>query len=120
MGIVFEDMSSLVSINNVSRDEDKILDQIYRSIVRIINMKIFNTTVAIKPNFMSSLLLYTYCISLNLNILQSVLNFKIFIIKIPKKFLFIFLVSTAVLILVCHIKAVQDDISLKTACHLIT
>ena len=56
------------SFNKTSRDKDNILDQIYKSIyVRIIIMMILfsiilhemhtNTTVALKPNFMSSLLL---------------------------------------------------------------
>ena len=62
-----------------------------------------NTAVALKPNFMSFLLLcapyffkYTYSS------------------KIPKDSLFIFLVLNAFFITVNHVKAVQDDISTKT------
>ena len=51
------------------------------------------------------------CISYNVHFLQSLLNSKICIIKIPKYFLFIFFVSKAIFIPVCHVKAVQDDIS---------
>ena len=56
----------VVSDSKTSRDEDKILDQIYKSkYIRIIIMILYdiitkiytNTTVALKPNFMSSLLL---------------------------------------------------------------
>ena len=58
------------SFNKTSRDEDNILDKIYKSkYIRIILMMIFiiyniipkihtNTTVALKPEFMSSLLLF--------------------------------------------------------------
>ena len=70
-----------------------------------------NTTVALKPNFMSSLL---FCaVSLNTHFFQSLLNFKIFMIKIPKYLLFIFFVSNAVFIPICLVKAVRDDISTK-------
>ena len=54
------------------------------------------------------------CISLNIHVLQSLLTYKIFIIKIPKKFLYIFLVLNAVFINAYHIILVQDDISAKT------
>ena len=54
------------------------------------------------------------CISLNIYILQSLSKLKIFIIKIPKDFFFIFLVFNAVFITVYHDKAVRDDISAKS------
>ena len=64
------------------------------------------TTVAIRPNFMSSVLLCAV-------FLYICLNFKIFIIKIQKDSLLIFLVLNSVFITVYHVKAVQDDISVK-------
>ena len=70
-----------------------------------------NTTVALKPNFMSSLLLY---ILLNYAYFSITLQFKIFIIKIQRDSLFIFLVLNSVLITVYHVKAVRDDITAKT------
>ena len=71
-----------------------------------------NTTVALKPNFMSFLLYVLYFFkyvysSITLKII------KIFIIKIPKDSLFIFLGLNAVFITVHHDKAVHDDISAK-------
>ena len=74
-----------------------------------------NTIVALKPNFMSSLLLCAVFLKICIMyILQLFLEFKIFIIKIPKNSLFIFLVFNAVFITVYHVKAAQDDISTKT------
>ena len=55
-----------------------------------------NTTVAIKPNFMSSLSLCT--VFFNMNILLSLLKYKICIIKIQKGSFCIFLVSNAILV----------------------
>ena len=70
-----------------------------------------NTTVALKTNFMSSWLCGN---SLNMHILRALSKFKIFIIKIPKDSLDMFLILNAVFIAVYHVKAVQDDISAKT------
>ena len=72
-----------------------------------------NTTVALKPNFMSSLL-YSAVLLKNIHILQSLLKIKIFIIKIPTDLLFTCLVFNAVFIILYHVKAVQDDISAKS------
>ena len=69
-----------------------------------------NTTVALKLNFISSLLC---CISLNSHILQLLFKFKIFIIKIPNDSPFILLILNAVFITVYHVKAVEDDISVN-------
>ena len=56
-----------------------------------------NTTVALKPTFMSSLLLCADFKKIcNMHIPESPLEFKIFIIKIPKDSLFLFLVLNAV------------------------
>ena len=52
-------------------------------------------------------------ISLNMHVLESLLKFEIFIIKIPEDLLFIFLVLNAVFITVYQTTAVQD-ISWKT------
>ena len=60
-----------------------------------------DTTVALKRNFMSSLFLCAVFL-------------KIFIVKIQRYLLFIFLVLNAVFITVYHFKAVQDDISAKS------
>ena len=59
------------------------------------------------------------CISLNMSILQSLLKFKILIIKISKYLLFIYLVYNSVFIPLCHVDAVQDDISVKSVTILI-
>ena len=67
-----------------------------------------NTTVALKPNEFLS------CISLNMHFLQSLLKFKNFIITIPRYLLFIFLVKNTVFMSVYHVKAVKDDISVKS------
>ena len=48
-----------------------------------------------------------------MNILQSLSKIKIFIIKIPKDSLYIFLVLNAVFISIHHFKAVKDEISAK-------
>ena len=72
------------------------------------------TTVALKPNFMSSLLLCTCCITLNMHIFKSLLKSKIFIVKLPKDSLLIFLVWNFVFATLYHFKAVQNDISSKT------
>ena len=73
------------------------------------------TTVALKPNCMSSLLLCAVFLQIFLffNYPQ---NNKILIIKIPKDSLFIFFNLNAVYITVYsyHVKAVHDDISSKT------
>ena len=61
------------------------------------------TTVELKTEFY--FLIVMCCISSNMDILQSLFKFKIFIIKIPKKFPSILLV----------LNAVQDDIFGKTA-----
>ena len=53
------------------------------------------------------------CISINMQILQSLLIFKIFIIKIAKDSLSMSLVLNSVFITVYHVKAVRDDISTK-------
>ena len=53
------------------------------------------------------------CISLNMHILQSLLRFKIFIMKIPKDSHFIFLILNAFFITVYHFKAVRVDIFTK-------
>ena len=55
------------------------------------------------------------CISLNMHILSSLLKLKIFIIKISKDSIFIFLVLNAVFITVYHVRFGQDDISARTA-----
>ena len=60
------------------------------------------------------LLVVMCCISLNKQIFLTLLNFKIFIIKIQKDLLFIFLVFHADFVTVYHVKAVQDDLSAKT------
>ena len=49
-----------------------------------------------------------------MHILQSLYKFKIFIIKIPEDLPEIFLVINSTLTPLCHVKAVQDDISPKT------
>ena len=54
------------------------------------------------------------CISLNMHFLQFLSKFKIFLIKILKDSLVIFLLLNAVFITVHHVKVVQDDISAKT------
>ena len=64
-----------------------------------------NTKVALKPNFMSSLLL-----SLNMLILRALSKFQIFIRKIPKDLPYIFLVLNAVFT-VYHVKAVYKTTS---------
>ena len=118
MGTVFPVCGDVVldSLNKTSRDEDNILDKIYKSkyvriiimmilinlpmvrsrenkmavfvngspILYIINPQFFihtNNTVALKPSFMSYLLLYAV-LKKNILILQILLKFKIFIIKI--------------------------------------
>ena len=72
-----------------------------------------NTTKAPKPNFFEFLVVLC-CISLTKNYLQSLLKYKIFIIKILIDSFFIFLVLKAVFFLVYHGKAVRDDISANT------
>ena len=69
-----------------------------------------NSAVALKPNFMSSWLLFT----LNMHNLRALSKFKIFILNISKDLLYIFFILNAVFITVYHVKAVQDDISAKT------
>ena len=54
------------------------------------------------------------CISLNMNFLQSVEKLKIFIIMIQKDLLFILSIKNVAFIPICHVKAVQDDISAKS------
>ena len=63
---------------------------------------------------MRSLFLVECCFSLNMHFLKSLLQFQIFIIQIQKYLLFKYLVSNAFFIHLCHVKAVQDDISTKT------
>ena len=63
-----------------------------------------------KTNFYDFLVVMC-CIPLNMHILQSLLKFKIFIIKIPKDLLFIFFILNAHFITAYNVKAVQDDIS---------
>ena len=48
-----------------------------------------NTTVALKLNILCEFLVVMCCISLNFHFLQSLVNFKIFIIKKKKIFLYI-------------------------------
>ena len=106
-------MSSWATLNKAYRDEDNILDQIYKSkyvwnIITIVIIlysikrkciltinKIANTTVALKPNLMSSLCyarLYNLgvmsCISLFMHYLSSVLKFKNLYNKDPRRFAF--------------------------------
>ena len=49
-----------------------------------------------------------------MHILRALSKYKIFVIKITKDSLYIFLVLNAFFITVYHVKAVQDDISAKT------
>ena len=73
------------------------------------------TTVTLTPNFfLVYLLLCAAFLSPNMHILQYLFKFKIFIIKIQKDSLFLFLVLNAALITAYHAKAVQDDISAET------
>ena len=80
----------LESFNMASRDEDNILDQIFESndCLLTIFLYVTNTTVALKPNFMSSLcyLLYFFKYAFAL------LKFKTLVIKIPRCLLSILLV----------------------------
>ena len=69
-------------------------------------------TVALKTNFMSSLLLCAVFLLICIFFNHSK-KFKIFIIKIPKDSLFTFLVLNVVFNPLYHVKAVQDDISAK-------
>ena len=57
----------------------------------------------LKPNYMSFVAVMCR-ISLNMHILQSFLKLKIFLIKIPKDSLFIFLVLNTVCITVRHLR----------------
>ena len=75
--------------NKASRDEDNILDQMHKR-------KYVYTAEGLKPNFMSFLLCTAF------------LLICIFL------FAFILLVLNAFFINICHVKAVQDDISEKT------
>ena len=75
----------------------------------IIRKCILTLQYTLKPKF-----IVMCCISLNTHIIQSLFKFKIFIIKIPKDSPFILLVLNAVFINVYHVKAVQDDIPVKT------
>ena len=72
-----------------------------------------NRTVALKPNFMSSLLLRAVyllvCIFLNISYSKNLHNIG------PKLFAFhIFGLKCFVFIPICLVKALQDDISVKT------
>ena len=88
------------SINKTSRDEDNLLYQIYKSkYVRNISMMILNL-YNIENAYLHyestntkfyEFLVVLCCISLTMNFLQSLLEFKIFILKIPKDSFFIFL-----------------------------
>ena len=55
------------------------------------------------------LLIVMCCISLNMHFLQSISKFKIFKIKIPD-----ILFAYVVVILICHFRAIKDEISVKT------
>ena len=114
------------SFNKQSRDENNILDQIFKSTyVRIIIMTIFipydiirkclliGTCNRTKTQF-NEFFVVLWCIYINVYILQSLQKFKISIIKFPKYLLFIFLVLNAVFISIYHLKAAQDDISART------
>ena len=68
--------------------------------------------VALKPTFFEPLVVMCY-ISLK-KYFSITLKFKIFITKIPRDSLFIFLVFNAVFVTLYHVKAVEDDISAKT------
>ena len=54
-----------------------------------------------------------------MHIFLSLSKFKIFIIKITKDLLYIFVVFIAVFVILYYVKAVQDDISTKNCSHLI-
>ena len=72
-----------------------------------------NTLMHTKTKFFEFLVVKC-CISLNMNFPQSLLKFKIFIIKFPKYLLLIFLALNAFFFPKCHVKTVQYDISVKT------
>ena len=72
-----------------------------------------NTAVAQKLNFFEFFCCYVLYF-LKYAYSSITLKFKIFIIKIPKDLLCIYLFFYAVFITVYHFKAVQDDISAKT------
>ena len=70
-----------------------------------------NTTKALKPNLMSSLLLCAVFLYAYSSIILKILNLRN---KDPKISLFIFLVLNALFTTVYYIKAFQDDISART------
>ena len=75
-----------------------------------------NSTVALEPNLMSSLLLCELCsISFNIQILQSRYIILNLYNKDPDRFAFhIFFFLNAVLVNIYHGKAIRDDFSAKT------
>ena len=106
----------LDSINNASRDEDNILDQIYHNIIR---KCILTNWISTKTQYYDFLIVEC-CISLNMHFLKSLLKFKIFIIENCKYLLFIYLVKNATFPPTCHVKAVQDNISVETVSNFLS
>ena len=114
------------SFIEIYRDKCNILYQIYKMEnvrIIIIMILILYKIICTKMQHYSSPKTQTYeflvamcCISLNMHSLIKIWNstMEIFMIKIQKYLLFIFLVLNAVFLTVYPVKAVQDDISAKT------
>ena len=111
----------LVRSNKASRDEDNILNKYIKAnmfgfflwwlITLFENGYYHNSRTEIQ---FYEFLVVMACISFDIHFPYSLLIFKIFKVKLSKYLLFIFLVLNAFFICLCHVKAVQDDISAKT------